>query len=289
MRKRVALLGLMWALALSSAVAADGATPVWEPTTISTPGKYVLTRNISDTLNPVISITADNVTLDLNGFQISGDANAFAADVVLVSGNGVTVTNGTILGGGAAVRVSASATQFALSNLVLGGGRTGVGTAAGSALGLVEGNRIEDVTDGISGTGSALQIRRNVVSADGKGIFLDGCNSCLVSENTIRDASDVAISVVLGGGNLILNNTASGSGTGIRVGQGGYHHLEGNVMSGNTAYGVHLRDTSFDNVYRRNTARNNGGSGCTGVSTTDFCDEGTGNTSQGDNYLPDQR
>ena len=28
------------------------------------------------------------------------------------------------------------------------------------------------------------------------------------------------------------------------------------------------------------------GSGCTGTATANFCDEGTGNTSNGDNYMP---
>jgi hypothetical protein len=55
-------------------------------------------------------------------------------------------------------------------------------------------------------------------------------------------------------------------------------------------FGLHL--TGDDNVYRGNMARGNG----TGQAScpnpdggADFCDEGTNNTSHGDNYMPDQR
>ena len=65
------------------------------------------------------------------------------------------------------------------------------------------------------------------------------------------------------------------------------NHIEGNVFTGNSDYGLRL--SGNDNVYRGNTARGNGGTVCTGtVSGGDFCDEGTNNTSHGDNYLPDQ-
>ena len=86
--------GLLFILCASSwlpaSLAADGAIPIWEPTTINQPGRYVVTRNITHNVNPVISIDADNVFLDLNGFKIEGDAQIFAADVILVSGDGVT-------------------------------------------------------------------------------------------------------------------------------------------------------------------------------------------------------
>ena len=78
------------------------------------------------------------------------------------------------------------------------------------------------------------------------------------------------------------------AGTGIRVGQGGYHLIEGNVRSDNTKHGLHLQASSFQNVYRSNTARNNNGNGCPGVGNADFCDEGAANTSHGDNYMPGQ-
>jgi parallel beta-helix repeat protein len=211
--------------------------------------------------------------------------------VVLVQGStGVTIENGTIIGGGAGVRLDSGSGQFTLRRLNIRDGRTGIGTAAGNSRGQIVDNLIENIGDeGISASGSAIQVRNNLVSADGKGIKVDNCESCQIVSNTVQDASDAGITLEGSNGVLIRDNTVSGGDVGIRVGQGGYHHVEGNVCTGNASFGLYFKSTSFSCVYRRNTARNNAGSGCAGPTTADFCDEGSGNTSHGDNYLPDLR
>ncbi len=268
--------------------AGDGATPLWEPTTISTPGSYVLTRDIVSAVNPVLTITASNVQLDLNGFRIEGDADIFAADVVLVSGvSGTVIENGAVVGGGAAIRLSTNSTQFVLRDLILRGGRTGIGVSSNSARGRIERVVVQATSDnGISISGTAMQVQNNVINSAINGIVVENCASCQVSGNTVRGASVSAISVNQGSGNLIFRNTISGATTGLRISQGGYHVVDGNVLSGNTSYGLHLRNTSFENVYRANVARNNGGGACPGTGNADYCDEGAGNTSAGDNFLP---
>ena len=55
--------------------------------------------------------------------------------------------------------------------------------------------------------------------------------------------------------------------------------VENNVLSANGT-GLSFVAIAKDNVYRGNTSRGNG---------TDFADQGDGNTSGGDNYLPDRR
>ena len=66
-------------------------TPISSATTISTPGAYNLTTNITGT----ITITADNVDCDLCNYEI--DAGG-AANAMSVTGNNVTVHNGTVTG-----------------------------------------------------------------------------------------------------------------------------------------------------------------------------------------------
>jgi hypothetical protein len=52
---------------------------------------------------------------------------------------------------------------------------------------------------------------------------------------------------------------------------------------------LYLQPGSSGTVYRGNTVRANGGAGCSGTASGgDFCDEGTNNTSHGDNYMPGQ-
>jgi len=77
--------------------------------TISAPGSYYLTGNITVTSGHGISINADNVTLDLNGFTIRSSASPATGNAVLINGDGalssiaysaITVRNGHISGTG---------------------------------------------------------------------------------------------------------------------------------------------------------------------------------------------
>jgi len=72
------------------------------PLTISDAGSYYLTTNITVDMGDAISIVANNVTLDLNGFTISSTAtNADGSAVVFVgnSPSDIQILNGFITGG----------------------------------------------------------------------------------------------------------------------------------------------------------------------------------------------
>jgi hypothetical protein len=69
------------------------------PFTITQPGRYYLTRNLTDAPDDVangVTIQADNVTLDLHGFTLTGGASSI--DGVLVSGarKNITIEHGGI-------------------------------------------------------------------------------------------------------------------------------------------------------------------------------------------------
>jgi hypothetical protein len=74
--------------------AADGAIPIWEPTTITQPGKYVLTRNIINA-DSVIIIESNDVALDLNGFTVETTV-IFSAAVEVREVDNVAIENGYI-------------------------------------------------------------------------------------------------------------------------------------------------------------------------------------------------
>jgi len=73
------------------------------PYTISAPGSYYLTTNLTATVSNAIVVTASGVTLDLGGFTISStvpDANNGGNAILLSAGlNGITIRNGHIRGG----------------------------------------------------------------------------------------------------------------------------------------------------------------------------------------------
>lgn len=98
-----------------AAATAGGVTPgdgSGFPVTIDQPGSYVLTGNLQvDEDATAIQITADNVTLDLNGFSILGPTSCTGSPPTCTAtgtgigvfsiGINVTVRNGTVRGMGA--------------------------------------------------------------------------------------------------------------------------------------------------------------------------------------------
>ena len=72
------------------------------PFTISQPGSYYLTGNLTITSGDAITIATNSVTLDLNGFTISSTAASAAGCGILLSGSNprdLTILNGHITGG----------------------------------------------------------------------------------------------------------------------------------------------------------------------------------------------
>jgi parallel beta-helix repeat protein len=99
------VLVIMFVLAIpASSYAAEGKIMIGQtpsttfPIVIDIPGSYVLTSNlqVSTNLN-CIQISADNVTLDLNGFALTGPGTGSGGYGIYLSGyKNITVMNGTV-------------------------------------------------------------------------------------------------------------------------------------------------------------------------------------------------
>jgi parallel beta-helix repeat protein len=108
-----------------------------------------------------------------------------------------------------------------------------------------------------------------------------------VRDNVIFGSAGRGLNAFVTSDNLFLNNTVTGSSSVGFYLDGNNNYIVGNVLNRNGAGGLRLLGSG--NVYRGNAARGNTppAGGCTGaVSTGDFCDEGTGSTSAGDNFMP---
>jgi hypothetical protein len=70
------------------------------PFTISTSGSYYLTKNLSVTTGDAITISVNNVTLDLNGFTLSSSASPAGGTAIAPNGSltDITILNGHIVG-----------------------------------------------------------------------------------------------------------------------------------------------------------------------------------------------
>lgn len=72
------------------------------PATISTPGAYVVTRNLSLASGNGISVTASDVTIDLNGFVLTGNPGGGGHGIHVAAGvENVMIKNGVLRNWGA--------------------------------------------------------------------------------------------------------------------------------------------------------------------------------------------
>lgn len=99
-----------------------GATTLDNTFTIETAGTYVLTENIASALtsNQIISISTDNVTLDLNGYTITGQSNFNMNGIEVISGKkNIVIKNGTIYSiGNSGIKVNSSVQNLKISNIL---------------------------------------------------------------------------------------------------------------------------------------------------------------------------
>ncbi len=196
------------------------------PFDISTSGSYYLTGNQTSTGNG-INVSADNVTMDFNGFKITGPGktSGVGIGINMVGRTNVEIKNGTV-------------TQF---------GYAGIQEYSGSLPGTGKRHRILNMRvtdnggDGLYLAGSNFYISGNTVSGNGTaGIFAAGTGSIIIG-NTVADNADNGLGVTTGC--AVKNNTAYHNGHyGIQVGNESL--VEGNVaISNNTAGGYANMDT----------------------------------------------
>jgi nitrous oxidase accessory protein NosD len=254
-----------------SAAAADGLA-IGQPTVITKPGRYVVTRNISAP-GVAIEIESSDVTLDLNGFTVETTGETPAIRAHQVPKENVTIRNGTVHGVKTCMFID-RVTRLTVEELSVSGCEIAV---------LLDDN-------------DSAFVEHNRLGASGTSLFIDNCKSCRIAHNTLIGGIDAALIVNTASATEIVGNTATASNHGIQVGGTGVlvrdnvvnecgtalellthsSRIEGNLLTGSRT-GLAFRAQSQDNVYRGNTARGN---------VVDFTDAGTGNTSRGDNDLP---
>jgi hypothetical protein len=193
------------------------------PITISEPGSYRLAGNVKvpDTFTTAIEITADNVTLDLNGFTIMGPnvctpnpttcshgsgggvgvhAGSFSTGVV--APNGVRVMNGMVRGMGFhGVRLMGSGTAVERVYTYSNGG-------PGIVVG--DGSVIDSFAVLNGGTGIISTIVRGSVATSNRnsGIFVRGPGG-VATGNSVKSNGSYGIDVYCAGsivGNAVVSN-----------------------------------------------------------------------------------
>jgi hypothetical protein len=188
-------------------------------------------------------IAGGHITLDLNGFTISGQGQGIG-----VQADGISILGpGTISNFDTGIRIlrgTSPANPNIVSNLSLTGNDTGVVLPQGSVFTRVIGNTITGGGVGISVIISGAKIKGNVIT------------------NNSRDGINVVDS---GNGLVIVSNTVNGNNRGLSVDfvdrtlSNDPITVRSNDFSGNNATGVSLRGTNI--TFETNTVIDNGGDG----------------------------
>jgi hypothetical protein len=257
--KKLLLLALVGAVLLSAApvLAEDGfyvvgvrLTPGTKITSLpyiinaNAPGYYYLTGNLSSGGLIGIMINADNVTLDLMGFALTGPSNNLGSGIMII-GNNVEVRNGTIRGWAGAVSTGEGNNRRII-------GVRAIGNTNGINLSLNgSGNLIKGCTaiQGSFGSGQGLVITgsgtisgctvMNFTPGNSHGNIHIGLGGT-ASDNLVLNCTGVGIRAV--GPTTISHNSVTNCTTGIDASGGG--SLIGNAVatySGQTA--LHFNGT----------------------------------------------
>jgi hypothetical protein len=227
------------------------------PFTISQPGSYYLTTNLSVSSGTAITIATNGVTLDLNGFTLSSSDPANTGDGILINSGlkNLTIMNGYIEGG-----VTNNAGVF-----------SGPGFGYGIRnLGSVPRNvRVSGVTvsgcryDGI-----------NVGS--GQATLVEGCLAQTVGNVGIR-ANTIKGSVAKECGNTAIYGNQVSDSRGESIGGHGLYALNSQNCYGSSSSGTGLYAYTAQNCYGYS-----GGSGIglfadyTALNCSGYCYSGTG-------------
>jgi parallel beta-helix repeat protein len=270
------------------------------PLTISAGGSYYLAENIT-TAGAGIVITADSVTLDLNGFTLTGGSSH--GIYVASSAKNITIENGTVAGwpghgvvsdafaenvlvhrvradanGLAGISVGGSGTVIECT--ASGNGSSGFSNSNGNST--ISGSTASgNVGSGISGGWSAIT-NCTAVNNGGGGITTTLptlITSCVAYSNALAGISAAARSVV-------TNCRASGNGgVGIYGGRGAT--IRGCQSTNNTGDGIGV---DFESLVADNTSNENGVGAAVGAGIrTSLVGGGGGNRIENNHVIGNDR
>jgi Right handed beta helix region len=243
-------------------------------------GSYVVLNNISSVNVLCLQFTAGPVTLDLNGFTMSGSGNhhgVFANGVAFV-----TVRNGTIKGfsrsigitGSNAVIDGVNAVSGVQNGITVGDNATVrnsqvTGHVGGIFAGMnatIVGNKLTGNSGQIIVVSDGSAVERNIVTQnDTRSSPIRITQDCRVINNVVSSGA-VAVAAGDGAHNVISGNTIGGVSEGIQV-FSDHSIITGNNITGCGDNGVEVGNNS---VISGNDVSSNGGDGIIGGAGTQF-------------------
>jgi len=263
------------------------------PYTANIPGSYVLWSDLTGVAGANgITVNADNVTIDLNGFSVTGVAGSLDGIHVNAGHNGLAVLNGTVRdwGGGGVDALLAESCRFIDVSSISNGAN---GFDASSNSSFLRCHAEGNANVGFFDTGNGCVYENCTASGNASGIIAStGCTirGCTAESNTVsgivsngdgsitgssaRNNGDAGIAAGAGtvvrdcssGGNLtgisastdtLISGNACGANAdiGIEV-QASNARVENNLCTGN-GNGIRIDAGGSNNIVSDNTVRGN--------------------------------
>ncbi len=266
-------------------------------TEISSNGSYILAADLEGAPidatplagNACIKISSSNVTLDCDGYSISGNTSGTTYGILL-SGplTGVTVRNCAAIGGyGAGIHVQdgnesvfrdnsafgtasfssiygyyiggTSSNNTFISNVAHNVTQQGFKISFAATRNNISGSDVYDSSVGFSINGNNNTIERNSVYRCSSGYEVEGAADTILEGNFAQNITSQGY-WTLGGatGTTFINNTARNTTIGFDI-SGSGNHLANNTAYENSGFGASgFRAFGSDDLYENNTAYGNG-------------------------------
>ncbi len=208
------------------------------PFTISQPGSYIVTQNLTGSNG--ITIQASNVSIDLNFFAVTGNTGNNASGIT-ITGNrtGIVIYNGYINGWGEDGISAASATSFIGMNLQLLNNE-GDGLICGDACTLENCHALNNGLDGLD-TGNQGKVNHCIATSNlDTGIECE--NRCEV--NLCVSTANGDQGIITGAESRVSNTTAfQNAHYGIRAGN--HNQIHDCLASGNGFSGFYISNAGY--------------------------------------------
>jgi parallel beta-helix repeat protein len=264
------LIELAVALVSVGPAMADPPTPITvcgAGVTISQSGHYALKADCTGIVGVAITVTANDVHLNLDGHMISGQGPGSGIGIVVIGASRVHISGGTVQSFQSGIELD-DASASVVSGVTLTGNFAGVFAHSGS------GNSIQSNTQtgGFYGTYLAAEsgdsIQGNTVSGNARGIDLDvGTGGTMVSGNITSANSSGIVVERSANGNVVSGNVSDNNviltigglpfgGIGIDVFTNS-NVVQSNEANGNASTGIVARFGATGNTFGSNTALGN--------------------------------
>ncbi|HYD01606.1 MAG TPA: hypothetical protein VEB22_10305 [Phycisphaerales bacterium] len=219
----------------------DGRTPIGQDggqggVTITAPGSYLLVRDITST-GTTLHISANDVSIDLNGFTVTSTSTQPAA-VIFLNGNRsrVRVRNGAVAGIGTGILTGSLSNGLVIENVSFSGLRIGIGSTNVARGALIRNCSFVDMGSGTTAADTAATIAGIDITAIASRI-----EECTVSRLFYNGTGTPAFHGIraTGAGNLVsrclVTDDGAITGTGILMSSSGTYR-DNTVINFSTPY-----------------------------------------------------